>query len=119
MSEIERVNGIIESTFLGYEDHGILTFYLYLKFDCTGQGFGGYACDSYDKPQDRRVGHAFLSEAIGQILKVLKKDSWEKLPGTPIRVERASFRKISKLGHFVEDKWIDLDTLAKQMQGAA
>lgn len=51
-------NAQIESTMLGMEDHGILTFFLSLKFEGSGQGFGGYAMDSYDKAKKRRVGSA-------------------------------------------------------------
>ena len=39
---MEIENGKIESTNLGPEDHGILTFWLSLAFDGGGQGFGGY-----------------------------------------------------------------------------
>ena len=35
-------NAVIQSTMLGYEDHGILTCFLHLDYSGAGQGFGGY-----------------------------------------------------------------------------
>ena len=43
MSTMEEIkNAIITGTYLGIEDHGILTFWLYLDYGGSGQGFGGY-----------------------------------------------------------------------------
>ena len=44
--EIKNVK--IDDTMLGYENHGILTCILYMKWDGGGQGFGGYELD-YNK----------------------------------------------------------------------
>ena len=39
-------NAIIKSTMLGREDHGIMTFMIFIKFDkCVSCGIGGYAND--------------------------------------------------------------------------
>lgn len=41
-------NGKITGTMLGKEDHGIMTFWLFVEFDSGVCGYGGYALDSYD-----------------------------------------------------------------------
>ena len=47
MSTMEEIkNAIITGTYLGIEDHGILTFWLYLDYGGSGQGFGGYQLDN-------------------------------------------------------------------------
>lgn len=72
----------IEGTFLGREDHGILTAWLYLDYGDSGhQGAGGYSFDSYDEKLKRRVGHRFGMNFISNVLKVAGVDSWEKLTG--------------------------------------
>ena len=112
----EIINGRIEDTMLGVEDHGILTFFLYLKFDGSGQGFGGYTLDTYDKEKKRRVGHAFGTDCILQILDVLKVRKWEEVKGKYVRVKRDAGwgGKIRAIGHIVEDKWFNIADLAKE-----
>lgn len=62
-------NGKIESTMLGREDHGIMTFMLQIDYGGSGQGVGGY-------------GVAIIS----RILEVVDVMTWEELPGKHIRV---------------------------------
>ena len=111
---MNTINARIEKTMLGYEDHGILTFYLSLDYSGGGQGFGGYGLDEFDKEKDRRVGTAYGIEAIGRVLKTVGVDTWEKLPGIPVRV-RQDHTKIQALGHFLRDDWLDLSALAEEM----
>ena len=110
-------NGKIESTMLGVEDHGILTFFLTLKFEGSGQGFGGYAMDSYDKAKKRRIGSAFGTDCILQILDTVGVGKWEDLKGKYVRVKRDGDSwadKILAIGHIVEDKWFNIEELAKE-----
>lgn len=114
MADMDTTNARIKSTSLGYEDHGIMTFYLHLDYGGGGQGFGGYGLDDFDKEKDRRVGTAFGLEAIIQVLKTVGVDTWEKLPGTPVRV-RQNHMRIQAIGHFLRDDWLDLSVLAREM----
>ncbi|MDD2281259.1 MAG: hypothetical protein PHS80_00395 [Methanothrix sp.] len=69
-------NAIIKSTHLGFEDHGIMTFWLNLEYSsCTGQRAGGYSIDG-SKGMD----------LITKILTIVGVKSWEELPGKYIRV---------------------------------
>lgn len=92
MKEIE--NGFIEDVFIGIEDHGILTVYIKLKGDSWGQSYGGY---------DMRELHMAIS--IEKLLETFEVDCINKLKDLPLRVERSETGLISKIGHFVKDRW--------------
>ena len=75
-------NAKIESTMLGREDHGIMTWMITIKFDkCVSCGVGGYALDSYDKETKTRVFYADSMESVSKLLEVVGVDKWEDLPG--------------------------------------
>lgn len=82
-------NAKIKSTRLGFEDHGIMTFFLDIEYSkCSGQGVGGYSlCEPY-KINDKihRYGTANGMDLIMRILNVVGVQSWEDLPGKYIRV---------------------------------
>jgi len=110
-------NPQIESTMLGMEDHGILTFFLNLKFKGSGQGFGAYAMDSFDLVKKRRIGSAFGTDCILQILDTVGVSKWEDLKDKYVRVKRDGDSwgsKIVAIGHIVEDKWFNIEELAKE-----
>jgi hypothetical protein len=107
--EIEVINAIIRKTSLGTEDHGILTCYIHLDYSGAIQTLGGWTFDTPISVNGRfshREGTAFGMEFINRILKTLRVDTWEKLPGTPVRVKK-SFREVHAIGHFIEDRWFD------------
>lgn len=107
----EVKNAKIESTMLGIEDHGVLTFYLTLDYGGSGQAAGGYVLDEPLKRKGkfvRRVGTAGGADLILRILKLLNVDRWESLPGCYVRV-RASWNKVSAIGHPLRDQWISFE----------
>lgn len=109
------LNAKISSTHFGYEDHNILTCWLNLDFGSSGQGFGGYSLDSYDKSQEKRIGTAFGLEFIANIIDVVGVQSWEELKGQLIRVKKEDeFGRILSIGHIIEDKWFDPELLASK-----
>ena len=114
MSEIELKNAEITGTHLGYEDHGIFTFMLNLKYGGSGQGAGGWALDSYDKKLDKRIGTKLGMDLIIEILKVLEVEKWEDLPGQFIRV-KADYTKVHAIGHLLKDKWFDFQKFLKKL----
>ena len=73
--------GKIESTMLGVEDHGIMSFYLMFNFGGSGQGFGGYSLDDYDKNEEQRIGTAAGLDLIMGILKACGVGKWEDIKG--------------------------------------
>lgn len=90
---METKNAIIESTMLGYEDHGILTYFLHLNYGGSGQGFGGY-----------KLGAEYTTKVIEGILKAVGVEKWEDLKGKHVRVNILQ-GKIEAIGHIIEDKW--------------
>ncbi|SRR6266498_2244835 len=94
-------NAKIESTFLGREDHGIMTFMLHLKYEHAVQGFGGYSLGNTE----------FAMTAIDAVLKTVGVNSWEELPNKYVRVENNQ-HSIIRIGHLIEDKWLNLKELA-------
>lgn len=114
MEKEEIRNAVVESTMLGYEDHGIFTAFIFLNFGGSGQGFGGYPMDTPIKDDDgkfiKRVGTKWGMDFLIGVLKTLEVDSWEKLPGISLRVaisENAGTfgQKISGVGHYFKDNW--------------
>lgn len=104
MTDKQTENAIIKGTFLGIEDHGFLTFFLYLEGDGWGGGFGGFDCSS-----------EFLPEAIKEILEVVEVDSWENLKGKMVRVDEHELGMIpERIGHPIKDKWFYIRKLAKK-----
>src|SRR4051812_15085485 len=101
---METRNATIKSTALGYEDHGILTVWLNLDYGDSGQGFGGYALDMYDRDKDTRVSHRSCGEWITAILKVVGVRRWEDLPGKHIRVQN-DHGKVHAIGNLLKDEW--------------
>lgn len=101
------LNGIIEGTTLGYNDHKIFSFYLMIKFDGSVQGFGGYTLDDIPlKSMGNRQPTKYGMAVLMKILQVLNVDNWEDLNGTSVRVERKDGLLV-RLGHFLKDDWVD------------
>ena len=93
-------NAKIESTMLGFEDHGILTCFLMLKQSGTGQGFGGYRLDA-PKNQPSELGTFWVKK----ILETVGVSKWEDLVGKHIRVDGEEYGDITGIGHIIEDRW--------------
>lgn len=98
---METVSARIDSTMLGYEDHGILTTFLMLDYGGSVQGFGGYSLGN------TKSDSVACSYQIRRILETVGVDKWEELIDKNIRVRRSrSFNgKILEIGHLLEDKW--------------
>lgn len=114
-------NARITSTTLGVNDHGIMDAWLMLDYGGSGQGFGGYALDEPLKRDGkfvRRAGTSFGLQFIMDLLATLEVESWEKLPGTVLRVRLSGDGfggKIEAVGHYMKDQWFDPAALAKEM----
>lgn len=134
----EIFNAQITSTKLGREDHGILTFEIFVHIsDNTYCGIGGYAIDSHDKDKfekfkrenpeayedgdyDEKDFRVFLGaglEAISKILDVVGVTDWEDLPGKFIRVKSQGWGStIDEIGNLMKDKWFNLRRFFSEAQ---
>lgn len=103
-------NAQIESTMLGREDHGIMTFSIHVKFDkCVCCGIGGYCLDEYSSETKTRVFRGESIEVISKILEVVGVETWEQLPGKYIRIKDNGWGStIDEIGNLMEDKWFNL-----------
>ena len=103
---MEIKNARIESTMLGYEDHGVFTCMLHFDYgEHGGQGFGGYAL-SGKNPKDSYYKNQYCAMFIEGILKTVGVEKWEDLIGKHVRVE-AEFDGIKRIGNILEDIWFD------------
>ena len=106
---MEIRNAKIMSPMLGREDHGIMTFMIFVEFSGCACGIGGYALDYYDKNTQTRVFNVKDMEAISKILDVVGVDKWEQLPGKYIRVKDNGWGStIDEIGNLMEEKWFNL-----------
>lgn len=106
---MEIRNAKITSTMFGREDHGILTFMIFVEFHGGGCGIGGYALDMYDRESESRVYTAKGLEAISKILEVVGVDNWENLSGKYIRIKDNGWGStIDEIGNLMCDKWFNL-----------
>jgi hypothetical protein len=109
MSNIE--NGEIESADIVFSRGFILDCWLFLKFDGTGQGFGGYVLggspfDTNAKCAEHHNQKNLAADFIGGCLAVAGVEKFSQLKGKVIRVEREDdFGPIVAIGHAYKDIW--------------
>jgi hypothetical protein len=113
----ETINARIERTELGYEDHGLLTAWLFLDYGWGGQGFGGYCLDNYDQENRVRVPTLVCGHFIMAVLRVVGVTKWEDIPGKYIRVDQDS-GKVYRIGNIIKDEWFDPAEEFKQYREA-
>ena len=102
-------NAIIQFTMLGREDHGIMTFMIYINMGSSICGVGGYQLDEFNPATQTRVFRAESMEVISKILEVVGVNKWEDLPGKYIRFEDDGWGStITKIGNIIDDKWFNL-----------
>jgi len=102
-------NAEITGTLLGIEDHGIMTFFVYVKMNGSGIGIGGYALDGSGGNGNPRVGTPKAIESIRRICEVVGVREWEDLKGKHCRVEHGGLGgKATRIGNIIENKWFDL-----------
>lgn len=94
-TDLEIENAVIERAWIGYEDHGIMTSYVMLKYGGSGQGFGGW----FLKGESMYIWVKGILDAVGV-------EHWEDLKGKSIRAEH-NRSKVTRIGNFLEDKWFD------------
>lgn len=102
-------NARITSTMLGREDHGIMTFMIYIDVGNFSCGVGGFCLDEFDPAKQARVFRAKSMEAISKVLEVVGVDKWEDLPGKYIRFEDNGWGSaVYRIGNIIDDKWLDM-----------
>ena len=106
MNENTVQNAVITGTKLGvtHTDHGILSFYIYLDYGGSGQGFGGWTLDNVPDAQGRRT-PTTLGSSLLLGIDDLFGCNWEDLRGESCRAY-GHHSKVIALGHYLKDKWL-------------
>ena len=114
------MNAKITGTMLGYEDHGIMSCWLYIEGAGWGCGYGGYSLDEYDPEKKERFGTKIGFNAIIQLMKTLKVEKWEDLKGQYVRCELGGKfgREMTKIGHLMDDRWFSFEEFFKEEREA-
>lgn len=102
-------NAVITSTSLGPEDHGIFSAYIQLDYSGSGQAFGGYALDRFNRINKEREGTAYGLEFIRRAMQVAGVARWEDLPGKYVRV-KATSSKVHAIGNITANIWFCPET---------
>lgn len=94
-------NALIQSTPITIERGQWLVIGLSVKIGYTSTViFGGSSTYS-----NKFNGPTFTGKLMFLIMSVAGVTSWDKLPGTVIRVEHDSEYNVIAIGHAIEDKW--------------
>ena len=107
---MEILNALITGTFLGYEDHGIFTFWIDVDISGGGcVGIGNYALDEFSHDEGKRVFKGHGLEPIARILDTVGVDSWEELKGKYIRIKSEGWgTTVDEIGNLMDDKWFNI-----------
>ena len=113
---VEQKNAVITAATITVEDHGLLSAWITLDYDGSGQGFGGFALYAPDAKLQEPGNYCGLF--IWRVLEVVGVGRWDQLVGKTIRV-RATGVAVIAIGHIVKDVWFHpKDEFAKMARSA-
>ena len=125
LNDLQINNAQIAATQLGYDDHGIVTAFLQLRWPGMGGGFGGYVLHS-DHPHSGLT--AFGMQYLRSVLDTVGVRTWEDLAGKHVRIVQepgSGLSRILGIGNIMEDRWFfphelgnDCEALALERQKA-
>lgn len=82
--EFEKRIAKIESVSLGFEDHGILTTWLFCDYGGSCQGVGGLVMSTVNEPKEPAVAIPGFGNYIVGVLRACGVSKWEDLPGRTV-----------------------------------
>ena len=118
MIDFKIVNAEITGATISMADHGCLTFDLFIKTASFEVAFGGYCNGHGYFGADYWDSSGTFGVALMKIMDTVGVERWEDLKGKHIRIVDDGWgSKITKIGHFMKDKWFDLDEFFKNNKG--
>ena len=114
-------NAIIKDVTISMEDHGFLTFDLFLEGNGWRCAFGGYTigrgylgADTFEAKRGEGL------EAMMRIMDTVGVSKWEDLVGKYCRVRTESWGStIDIIGNIIKDKWFNIREFFKEKQNEA
>jgi hypothetical protein len=100
-------NALIESLFIGVEDHGIPSIAITVRGGCSVQGTGHYSLKGLD-----------MSTLVKELVGVIGTDDITQAAKRYCRVERED-GMITRIGHIMEDRWFSIPSHYPSKEAAA
>lgn len=112
----------VRSSFIGFEDHGILSVSLDFDYGGAGQGIAHRCFGSSDESRDPdgwKVGHEMGMDFIRRLLLAFGVDRWDKIVGRTVLVT-ASWSEIHRIDPLPTEKGepLDIDAWAADFKAA-
>ena len=115
---MEILNAKITGTKLTMEDHGCLSFWIFLEGSGWGVGYGGYCIGHGYQGADEFIAvNGDGLEAMMRIMDVVGVDTWEDLNGKFVRV-KTDGRKVDIIGNIMKDKWFNIKEFFEAKKGS-
>ena len=89
-------NARIKAVMLGFGDHGEPTLWITCEQGSTVQGYGGIDLRAVD-----------FAKMLLALLRVCGAREWDHLKGKYVRIERDKNEAIARLGHIINDDWLE------------
>ena len=116
MSKI--VNAEIVDVSISMANYACLTFNIHIHTQSFDVCVGGYCNGHGYLGADYWYSSGIFGVALMKIMDTVGVEKWENLKGKHIRVVDDGWgSKVVKIGHFIEDKWFDLDEFFKNNRG--
>lgn len=104
--DFEIKNAIIESATITNDDHGVLSAWVHLKYEGSGQGFGGfvlYLPKDFTHATNQRN---YAGHFIWRVMEIAGVSEWSRLSGKTVRAE-TNRSQVKAIGHIVNNDWFD------------
>jgi hypothetical protein len=103
-------NGRITTADIQFSRGFILDCWIFLEFDGSGQGFGGYVLGGNPFDTVKAARHEdqanIAADFIGGVMAIADVEKFSALPGKVVRVERDKpYGTIVAIGHPFKDRW--------------
>lgn len=103
-------NAQVQSVDVRFDQGFILTCWIHLTYDGTGQGFGGFVLGGKPNTESRAREHAqqpnIAADFIASVMAVCDVDSLNECAGKVIRVKKEDeFGAVLAIGHAIKDFW--------------